>query len=79
MGPTAYGAFSSQEFTLFGDAVNLVFLLESLTRKFGERVFVSPDFLEGWEDGREKCRSRSHVVKGRTKEVEVFVLEQAPA
>jgi class 3 adenylate cyclase len=80
MGPTAYGAFSSQEFTLLGDAVNLVFLLKSLTRKFGERVLVSSDFLEGGEEGCENCRSLgSHVVKGRTKEVEVFVLEQAPA
>lgn len=79
MGPTAYGAFSSQEFTLLGDAVNLVFRLESLTRDFGERVLVSSDFLEGWEEGRAKCRSLgSHEVKGRTKEVEVYALEQAP-
>ena len=80
VGPTAYGAFGPQEFTLPGDAANLVFRLESLTRQLGERVLVSADLLDGWEEGRNLCRSRgSHNVKVRTQEVEVFALQRSPA
>lgn len=79
LGPTAYGAFSSQEFTLLGDAVNLVFRLESLTRHLGERVLVSADVLDGWAEGAALCRSLGkHEVKGRSQEVEVFVLDESP-
>lgn len=76
IGPTAYGSFSSQEFTLLGDAVNLVFRLETLTRELEERVLVSGELLENWDSGRELCRSLgSHEVKGRTQPVEVFALK----
>lgn len=76
LGATAYGAFSSKEFTLLGDAVNLVFRLESLTRKLGERILVSSDLLKGWDTGREFCRSLgTHEVKGRTQSVEVFAVD----
>ncbi|MFP6857133.1 MAG: hypothetical protein VCA73_07675 [Roseibacillus sp.] len=41
---------------------------------------MSADLLDGWEEGRNLCRSLgSHKVKGRTQEVEVFALQRSPA
>ena len=75
-GPAAYGAFSSREFTLLGDAVNLTFRLEALTRTLGQSVLISADLLEGWSAGLAFCRSLgSHPVKGRDQPVEVYGLE----
>jgi adenylate cyclase len=79
MGSAAYGAFSSREFTLLGDAVNLVFRFESLTRTLGEHVLVSSDLLAGWSAGLACCRSHGmHAIKGRDQAVEVFASERAP-
>ena len=79
VGSTAYGAFSSKEFTLLGDAVNLVFRLESLTRQLGERILISGDLLFGWEEGKKWCRSLgAHEVKGRQQPVEVFAVDEVP-
>lgn len=80
MGSAAYGAFSSREFTLLGDAVNLAFRLESLTRTLGAQVLVSSDLLDGWSEGLACCRSHGvQAVKGRDQAVEVFALECAPS
>jgi adenylate cyclase len=80
MGSAAYGAFSSREFTLLGDAVNLAFRLEALTRTLGEHVLVSSDLIAGWSEGFACCRSHGmHAVKGRSRSVEVFALERAPS
>ena len=80
LGPVAYGAISAGEFTLLGDAVNLAFRLESLTREFGKPVLVSGEFLTCWEVGRALCDPcGSHQVKGRIEPVEIFALERAPA
>jgi adenylate cyclase len=80
LGSAAYGAFSSREFTLLGDAVNLVFRLEALTRTLGQHVLVSADLLAGWDAGRAFCRSLgSHSVKGRDQPVEVHALERDPS
>lgn len=77
MGSAAYGAFSAREFTLLGDAVNLAFRLESLTRTLGEHVLVSSDLLAGWSAGLSCCRSLgSHSVKGRDQLVEMYALER---
>lgn len=79
MGPAAYGAFSPREFTLLGDAVNLVFRLEALTRTLNQRVLVSADLLAGWSEGLSFCRSLgAHSVKGRDQMVEVYSLEHDP-
>lgn len=80
LGQAAYGSFSSREFTLLGDAVNLVFRLETLTRDLDRHVLVSSDLLAGWDAGRACCRSLGmHQVKGRKQPVEVHALEQDPA
>ena len=74
-GPTAYGAFSAQQFTLLGDAVNVVFRMEALTRNLGERILVSADVLNGCPEAEVHCRSvGTHQVKGRGKSIEVFAL-----
>lgn len=79
LGPTACGAISPGEFTLLGDAVNLTFRLEALTRPLGKRILVSADFLSGWSQGRDLCTScGSQQVKGRGEPVEVFSLESPP-
>jgi len=79
MGLAAYGAFSSREFTLLGDAVNLAFRLEALTRTLDQRVLVSADLFAGWSAGISCCRSfGTHAVKGRDQLLEVYSLEQAP-
>lgn len=80
LGPTAHGAISAGEFTLLGDAVNLTFRLEALTRTLEKRVLVSSDLLASWDDGRSYCEPcGAHHVKGRTEPVEVFSLESSPA
>ena len=80
LGPVAYGAVSAGEFTLLGDAVNLTFRLESLTREFEKPVLVTGDFLAGWDAGQAFCDScGSHQVKGRAEAVDVFSVERAPA
>jgi adenylate cyclase len=80
MGPAAYGAFSSREFTLLGDAVNLAFRLESLTRTLGQHVLVSADLLAGWSAGLACCRDLGpHPVKGRGQLVEVYALVRDPS
>lgn len=75
MGRAAYGAFSSREFTLLGDAVNLAFRLESLTRTLERDILVSADLLAGWSAGLAFCESLGyHPVKGRDQMVEVHAL-----
>ncbi len=79
MGPAAYGAFSPREFTLLGDAVNLAFRLEALTRTLNQPVLVSADLFADWSAGLSCCRGLgSHAVKGRNQEVEVYALERDP-
>jgi adenylate cyclase len=80
VGAAACGSFGSRNFTLLGDAVNLTFRLEALTRVLGEQVLLSSDTLAGWAEGAAICHSLGrHVVKGRAQEVEVFALDRDPS
>lgn len=80
VGAAACGSFGSRDFTLLGDAVNLTFRLEALTRVLGEEVLLSSSVLAGWEEGAAICRGLGcHAVKGRAQEVEVFALDGDPS
>ena len=79
MGPAAYGAIGPGEFTLIGDAVNLTFRLEALTREVDHNVLLSAELLADWQEGRDCCRRLGpRQVKGRDQTVEVYALERAP-
>ena len=79
LGAAAYGPFSSHVVTLLGDAVNVAFRMEALTRELGERVLVSAEVLEGWADGQKWCRHLGkHRLKGRSQKVELYVLDRCP-
>lgn len=79
LGRVACGAISAGEFTLLGDAVNLAFRLEALTRELDKPVLVSGDFLLAWDTGLACCDPcGSRQVKGRTEPVEVFAVMRAP-
>lgn len=79
LGPTAQGAFGAQGFNLLGDAVNLAFRLEGLTRQMGDRVLVSEHLFAEWPEGRAICRSIGpQKLKGREEPVGVFAFEGFP-
>jgi adenylate cyclase len=77
LGPVACGAISAGEFTLLGDAVNLTFRLEALTRELAKPILVSGEFLHSWEAGKALCQPCGrHQVKGRGEPVEIFAVER---
>lgn len=81
LGPVALGAMGKGINTALGDAVNLAFRIESLTRQTRQPILVSAAFLDGWEEGREWFEPcGAYEVKGHPDKVEVFGLrqEQAP-
>ncbi len=80
LGKVAHGQMGQGTFTMIGDAVNITFRLESLTRTLKKTVLVSEEFLSGWDDGYQYCcHEGSHNVKGRTSPLEVYSVESFPA
>lgn len=79
LGKVAHGQMGQGTFTMLGDAVNITFRLESLTRPLNRDILVSEEFLSGWDDGYQYCRHEgSHIVKGRTIPLEVYSVETFP-
>ena len=79
LGKVAHGQMGQGTFTMLGDAVNITFRVESLTRPLKRDVLVSEEFLAGWDDGHGLCRHEgSHIVKGRTTPLEVYSVESYP-
>ncbi|MGB0993522.1 MAG: FHA domain-containing protein [Akkermansiaceae bacterium] len=75
IGEVAHGAMTRGNNTALGDAVNLTFRLESLTRNLNAEVLASAAFLDGWPLGLGEFSSRGyHRVKGHPDEIEVFEL-----
>ena len=67
------------DFTLVGDAVNITFRIEELTRALGKDVVVTKEFLEGWEEGAGFCAAEGeHQVKGRAQPVDLYSVERFP-
>jgi adenylate cyclase len=78
VGDAAMGAMGKGINTAVGDAVNLVFRIESLTRTLDAGVLASAAFVVDWEQGRDLFEPRgSHEVKGHPDKVEVFSLKDA--
>jgi len=79
LGRVAYGGMSAREFTLLGDAVNLAFRLENLTREVGHSVLTSAEVLRDWPEGSHYC---SHLgpqsVKGRQAPIDVWAVTRVP-
>ncbi len=79
LGKVAHGQMGQGTFTMLGDAVNITFRLESLTRPLKKSILVSEEFLSGWDEGYQFCcHEGSHIVKGRTTPLEVYSVEHIP-
>lgn len=79
LGQVATGRVGQGEFTLVGDAVNITFRIETLTRQLDKDIVCTADFLEGWEEGASYCTAQGeHHVKGRVAPVEVYSAEVCP-
>ena len=78
VGDAAMGAMGKGINTAVGDAVNLVFRIESLTRQLDAGVLASAAFVVDWLPGRDLFEPRgSHEVKGHPDKIEVFSLKEA--
>ena len=78
IGDVALGAMGRGVNTAVGEAVNVTFRIESLTRKLQVPVLVSASFLEGWSDGAKDFKNVGiHPVKGQPDPVEVYALVES--
>jgi adenylate cyclase len=76
VGEVAIGGASKDDFTALGDAVNLAFRIESLTRNLGRDILASADFVAGWElAGAKLAACGPCEVKGFAEPVEVYAIE----
>ncbi len=77
LGQVAVGSMGKGINTALGDAVNIAFRIESLTRATGRPILVSAAFLDGWEGSGglfEPCGV--HTIKGHPEPIEVFAPKQ---
>ena len=75
-GKASLGAMVRGQKTALGDAVNLTFRLETLTRVVGNDLVLSLDFVEGWDEGEQRCKSAGvHSLKGIDSPTEIFVVD----
>ena len=75
VGEVALGAMGRGVNTAVGEAVNVTFRIESLTRKLETPVLVSDDFAQGWPDvGQYFEPAGTHEVKGQPEPVAVWKL-----
>jgi adenylate cyclase len=75
VGDVAIGAMGKGINTALGDAVNLAFRIEGLTRKLDKSLLVSAQFADHWPGGRRYFESCGyHEVKGRAETIEVLSL-----
>ncbi len=78
IGDVALGAMGRGVNTAVGEAVNVTFRIESLTRKLQVPVLAGASFLAGWEDGLKDYKNVGiHAVKGQPEPVEVYALMES--
>lgn len=79
IGDVALGAMGRGNNTAVGEAVNVTFRIESLTRKLQVPVLAGAPFLQGWPEGLQIYQNAGiHPVKGQPEPVEVYSLIDAP-
>lgn len=78
VGEVAFGAMGRGVNTAVGEAVNVTFRIEGLTRKLNTPVLVSSDFIKNWESGTSIFEpAGTYPVKGQPEPVEVWRLKSA--
>jgi len=78
IGDVALGAMGRGVNTAVGEAVNVTFRIESLTRKLQVPVLVGASLLQGWEEGLKDYKNVGiHPVKGQPEPVEVYALVES--
>ncbi len=76
VGEVALGAMGRGVNTAVGEAVNVTFRIESLTRKLETPVLISEDFANGWPGASEYFEpAGTHEVKGQPEPVAVWRLK----
>ncbi|MBE7498153.1 MAG: adenylate/guanylate cyclase domain-containing protein [Verrucomicrobiaceae bacterium] len=79
IGDVALGAMGRGMTTAVGEAVNVTFRIESLTRKLQVPVLAGAPFLDGWQEGLSLYQNAGiHPVKGQPDPVEVYSLIDVP-
>jgi adenylate cyclase len=78
IGDVALGAMGRGVNTAVGEAVNVAFRIESLTRKLQVPVLASASFIEGWPEALQHYKNVGiHPVKGQPEPVEVYALVES--
>lgn len=78
IGDVALGAMGRGVNTAVGEAVNVTFRIESLTRKLQVPVLVGASLLQGWDEGLKDYKNVGiHPVKGQPEPVEVYALVES--
>jgi len=76
VGEVALGAMGRGVHTAVGEAVNVTFRIESLTRKLGTPVLASRDFVDIWGTNQKLFEDAgTHELKGQPEPVDVFRLK----
>ncbi len=77
IGPVALGAMGRGVNTAVGEAVNITFRIEGLTRKLGQPVLASAAFVQGLPEAPSLFdHAGTHEVKGQPGPVEVYSFKQ---
>lgn len=75
LGKAAVGAMGKGINTALGDAVNVAFRIEALTRAVDQPILVSAAFVEGWlEEQHRFTPCGRHAMKGHSDQIEVFAV-----
>ena len=73
IGEAAIGSMGRETRTALGDAVNVAFSIEALTRIVDRPALASASFLEDWDDGRDLFEAcGEYPIKGHSETMQVF-------